>query len=306
MYSFFKSVRGRKAAAISVLPLTLLALVACAELMNTLEDVTDENSIVGSAVRGVNRLRKSFQDLDPAEEYYIGRSVAAQILVRPEYPLADIEVLDAYVNRVGQGLAIACDEVRQTFLGYRFGVLESKELNAFAAPGGTIFVTRGLIDRTESEDELAAILAHEIGHVTLRHGLSAIQQSNLMQAFKYLGSSAAQATLDQEQLQEVTGIFNDSVTDVVDSLVTNGFSKSAEYEADALGQRIAAAAGYDGRALRKFLERLGRDGGEGGLFSTHPAPADRIENLPAAAAPARMTPAALDARAERFRAATRP
>lgn len=305
MLHFLKVARLRKLAVLIAVPTSLLAFVACAELMNSLEDATDENSIVGSAVRGVNRLRKSFQDLDPSEEYYIGRSVAAQILVRPEYPLASIEVLDAYVNRVGQGLAIACDEVRQTFLGYRFGVIESKEVNAFAAPGGTIFVTRGLIDRTESEDELAAVLAHEIGHVTLRHGLSAIQQSNLMQAFKYLGSSAAQATLDQEQLQEVTGIFDESVQDVVESMVTNGFSKEAEYEADALGQRIAAASGYDGRALRKFLQRLGREGGTGGVFSTHPSPQDRMDNLPEAEATPALTPAALDARAERFRAATR-
>jgi predicted Zn-dependent protease len=285
--------------------LVALGLVACADLMNSLEESTEENSVLGSAVRGVNRLRKSFQDLDPSEEHYIGRSVAAQILVMPEYPLADIEQLDAYVNRVGQGLAIACDEVRQTFLGYRFGVLESKEINAFAAPGGTIFVTRGLIERTQSEDELAAVLAHEIGHVTLRHGLAAIQKSNLIEAFKYLGSSAAQATLDAQQLKEVTGIFDDSVQDVVSTMVKNGFSKEAEYEADALGQRIAAASGYEAGALRKFLERLGREGGAGGLFSTHPAPADRLENLPAAEAGAAPKPAAVEARAARFRAATR-
>lgn len=290
--------------------LASLGLVACAEFMNSLEESTDENTALGSLVRGANRLRKSFQDLDPSEEHYIGRSVAAQILVMPEYPLADvskadIEQLDAYVNRVGQGLSIACDEVRQTFNGYRFGVLESKEINAFAAPGGTIFVTRGLIERTQSEDELAAVLAHEIAHVTLRHGLAAIQKGNLIEAFKYLGQGAAQATLDDQQLQEVTGLFDDSVQDVVASLVKNGFSKEAEYEADALGQRIAAAAGYDSSSLRRFLQRLGKDGGSGGLMSTHPAPADRLENLPDIGSSSVPKPAAIEARDARFRAATR-
>jgi predicted Zn-dependent protease len=290
--------------------LASLGLVACAELMNSLEESTDENTALGSLVRGANRLRKSFQDLDPSEEHYIGRSVAAQILVMPEYPLADaskadIEKLDAYVNRVGQGLSIACDEVRQTFNGYRFGVLESKEINAFAAPGGTIFVTRGLIERTQSEDELAAVLAHEIAHVTLRHGLAAIQKGNLIEAFKYLGQGAAQATLDDQQLQEVTGIFDDSVQDVVASLVKNGFSKEAEYEADALGQRIAAASGYEAGALRRFLQRLGKDGGSGGLMSTHPAPADRLENLPDIGSSSVPKPAAIEARDVRFHAATR-
>ncbi|MBK9387176.1 MAG: M48 family metalloprotease [Planctomycetes bacterium] len=296
--------------------LASFGLVACAEFMNSLEESTDENTALGSLVRGANRLRKSFQDLDPSEEHYIGRSVAAQILVLPEYPLADgskaqgiskadIEKLDAYVNRVGQGLSIACDEVRQTFLGYRFGVLESKEINAFAAPGGTIFVTRGLIERTESEDELAAVLAHEIAHVTLRHGLAAIQKSNLIEAFKYLGQGAAQATLDEQQLQEVTGLFDDSVQDVVASLVKNGFSKEAEYEADALGQRIAAASGYDAGSLRRFLQRLGKDGGSGGLMSTHPAPAERLENLPDIGSSSVPKPAAIEARDQRFRAATR-
>lgn len=296
--------------------LASFGLVACAEFMNSLEESTDENTALGSLVRGANRLRKSFQDLDPSEEHYIGRSVAAQILVMPEYPLADpakaegaakadIEALDAYVNRVGQGLSIACDEVRQTFLGYRFGVLESKEINAFAAPGGTIFVTRGLIERTESEDELAAVLAHEIAHVTLRHGLAAIQKGNLIEAFKYLGQGAAQATLDAQQLQEVTSLFDDSVQDVVASLVKNGFSKEAEYEADALGQRIAAASGYEAGALRRFLQRLGKDGGSGGLMSTHPAPAERLENLPDIGGSSVPKPAALEARAARFRAATK-
>src|SRR6185503_10521873 len=149
-------------------------------------------------IRGTNRLRKSFDDLDPSEEHYIGRSVAAEILAMPQYPLAEDEAQLAYVERVGLGLAATNDDVRRPFLDYRFGILETDEVNAFACPGGLILVSRGLLAKTHGEDELAAVLAHEIAHVTLRHGVAAIQQANLTEAFGYLGAGAAQAAMKPE------------------------------------------------------------------------------------------------------------
>ena len=272
---------------------------ACSGLMNALEGSTTEGSIVGDAVRGANRLRKSFQDLDPSEEHYVGRAVAAQVVAMPTYKVADDPVLTEYVTKVGLSIVTGCEQVRRTFIGYRFAVLDTDEVNAFAAPGGTIFVTRGMIARTKSEDELAAVLAHEIGHVTHRHGLAAIKKGNLIEAFKYLGSSASQAALHGEQLQKVTGIFDDSVKDVVGTMVKNGYSKTAEYEADKSGALFAIAAGYDPGALQSFISRLQSEGGHGGLFSTHPAPADRLAELgPAPARP--VDPEGGAARAARY------
>lgn len=261
-----------------VLLWSLLAFLAaaCASVMSTLERATDEGSVEGKLVRGANRVRKSFQDIDPSEEHYIGRSVAAQILALPEYPLRDEESLQSYVERVGHGIVALNDGVRQPYLGYRFGILDTDEVNAFACPGGLILVSRGLLATTQSEDEVAAVLAHEIAHVTLRHGVAAIKKENLTQAFTYLGAGAAQATMDSKDLQKLTDVFGDSVGNIVQTLVTSGYSRDAELAADELGRTLLAQAGYDPQALARVLERMH---GEGGMLATHPAPSDRVAAL---------------------------
>lgn len=256
--------------------LLVLPIAACAAVMSTLEKATDENSVEGKLIRGASRLRKSFQDLDPSEEHFIGRSVAAQILALPQYPLGTDEALLAYVERVGHSIVETNDAVRRPFLDYRFGILDTDEVNAFACPGGLILVTRGLLAKAHGEDELAAVLAHEIAHVTLRHGVAAIQQANLAEAFKYLGAGAAQATMSQEDLAKLNGLFDDSVGDIVQTLVTRGYSREAELAADALGRQFLATTGYDPQALGRLL---GGMQGEGGMFATHPAPEQRIEAL---------------------------
>ena len=247
--------------------------------MNALEQATDENSAEGKLIRGANRLRKSFQDLDPSEEHFIGRSVAAQILAMPQYPLSEDETLIAYVEKVGHGIVATNDGVRRPFLDYRFGVLATDEVNAFACPGGIVLVTRGLLANTKNEEELAAVLAHEIAHVTLRHGVAAIQQANLAEAFTYLGAGAAQATMSREDLDKLTGLFDDSVGDIVQTLVTSGYSRDAEMEADRLGREFLAGTGYDPQALASVLGCMHDHGGSGGMFATHPAPSERAQAL---------------------------
>jgi predicted Zn-dependent protease len=278
-----------------------LPIAACASVMNALESLTDENSAEGKLIRGANRLRKSWQDLDPSEEHYIGRSVAAEILAMPAYPLVQDEVAQAYLNDVGLAVALTNERVRQPFLEYRFALLDSEEVNAFACPGGTILVTKGLLRKTASEDELAAVLAHEIAHVTLRHGVQAIQKGNLAQAFTYLAAGTAQATMKQEDLEQLTGIFDQSVKDVVETLITSGYSREAEAEADKLGREFLTGTGYDPQALSRVLARMDDAGGEGGMFATHPSPADREASLGAPVAFA-GEPAAIERRDARYRA----
>jgi len=169
--------------------------------------------------------------------------------------------------------------VRRPFLDYRFAVLATDEVNAFACPGGLILVSRGLIKKSQSEDELAAVLAHEIAHVTLRHGVAAIQQANLAQAFTYLGAGAAQATMSKEDLDALTGLFDGSIDDIVQTLVTSGYSRESEEQADALGREFLATTGYDPQGLTRVLHTMEGDGGHGGMFATHPAPKDRIASL---------------------------
>lgn len=259
--------------------LAAVPVAACAGVMNALEQATDANSAEGKLIRGTNRLRKSFQDLDPSEEHFIGRSVAAQILSMPQYQLADDPGLLAYVERVGHGIVATNDGVLRPFLDYRFGILATDEVNAFACPGGLILVSKGLLANSRSEEELAAVLAHEIAHVTLRHGVAAIKQSNMASAFQYLGAGAAQAALSDQDLAALTDVFGDSIGDVVGTLVTSGYSRDAELAADELGRKFLIGAGYDPQALAGVLGCMSGHGGEGGMFSTHPSPKDRIAAL---------------------------
>ena len=261
------------------LPAIALPVAACAGVLNALEQATDENTAEGKLIRGANRLRKSYQDLDPSEEHYIGRSVAAQILAMPAYPLLQDDKATAYVNRVGHAVARTNDRVRHPFDDYHFAVLDTAEVNAFACPGGIVLVTRGLLQQTANEDELAAVLAHEIAHVTLRHGLQAIQKQNLAEAFTYLGAGAAQATMKKQDLQKLTGLFDSSVKDVVHTLITSGYSREAEVAADHLGRQFLAGTGYDPQALAAVLAHMQGSGGKGGMFATHPAPQDRLAAL---------------------------
>ncbi|RPJ39713.1 MAG: peptidase M48, partial [Planctomycetaceae bacterium] len=138
-----------------------------------------------SITRGAQAVEKSWQDLTPEQEYYVGRAVAAQVL--QSYPPLDRPQANEYLNLLGQSLAIF-SERPETFGGYHFLLLDSDEINAFAAPGGLILVSRGMLRCCQSEDELAAVLAHEICHVEQKHGLSAIKQSRLTDAFTIIAA----------------------------------------------------------------------------------------------------------------------
>jgi predicted Zn-dependent protease len=262
-----------------LLMLLALPIAACAEILNALEAATDESTPEGKLIRSANRLRKSYQDLDPSEEHYIGRSVAAQILAMPAYPLLTNEDATAYVNRVGQSLVATNDGVRRVFGDYQFALLDTAEVNAFACPGGTVLVTRGILQLAAGEDEVAAVLAHEIAHVTLRHGLEAIQAANLAEALTYLGSGVAQATLKTEDQQKLVALFDGSIDDIVQTLITSGYSRDAEVAADQLGRQFLAGTGYDPQALTRVLAKMDAQGGAGGMFATHPAPKDRLQGL---------------------------
>jgi predicted Zn-dependent protease len=228
--------------------------------------------------------------LTPEEEYYLGRSVAATILARDE-PYRDAAV-NAYVNEVAAVLA-AHSDAPETFGGYHVQVLDTPEINAVSAPGGFIFISTGFLRIIPDEDALAAVLAHEIGHIVKRHGVKAISESNLGQAALLLGQQEAQAESGQI-VQQLTSTFGDSVSDITNTLLSKGYSRSQEYEADAYSAQLLARSGYNPQSLKGMLTKLemaAKGAPEGGWFSTHPEPADRIgevagvlEKLPQSAA----------------------
>ena len=239
--------------------------------------ITEEQA--GSINRSVVAVGKTFDDITPMQEYYIGRSVAASLLSQYK-PYSD-PVLTHYVNVLGQTLS-RFSEKPETYGGYHFLVLDTDEINAFAAPGGLILVSRGLLQCCSSEDELAAVLAHEIGHVQHEDGLRAISSSRLTSALTILAMEGAK-NLGGSQLAEVTKAFEGSISDVTQTLAVNGYSRRQEAQADAAAVEILQQTGYDPQALvgmlRQMQARMAGQPHAGGFASTHPAPASRIADV---------------------------
>ena len=230
-----------------------------------------------SITKATKAVAKTFEDITPEQEHYIGRSVGAVLVNRYKpYPNGPA---NAYLNLLGQTLAQASDRP-ETFGGYHFLVLDSPEINAFAAPGGLIFVSRGMLRCCRSEDAVAAVLAHEIAHIQLRHGLQAIDKSRVTEALTTLGAEGAKS-YGGRKLADLTKVFEGSVSDVTSTLVNNGYSRSFEREADAAAVTILARVGYDPDGLVAMLTEMEKNLKPGGLdfAKTHPSPRSRIDDI---------------------------
>jgi predicted Zn-dependent protease len=223
-------------------------------------------------------LGKAAEDITPEQEYYIGRAVGANILTLYKIYTAS-PALTAYLNRICSAIVINSPKP-EIYNGYHVMILDSTEINAFATSGGHIFITRGLIDCTGSEDALAAVIAHEISHIQLQHSIKAIRTSRITQALLVTGGSAAEVLASGTSLGELTDIFNESVGEIVTTMVNNGYSQSQEFDADNTALSLLASAGYDPSSLITMLRALEKNqpGHPGGFNKTHPAPARRISN----------------------------
>jgi predicted Zn-dependent protease len=212
---------------------------------------------------------KATTDIAEPEEISIGKEMASRLLGAA--PLAKDENLQRYVNRVGRWLAM---QTERPDLPWQFGVLEAPQLNAFAVPGGTIFVTRGLVERMKSEAELAGVLAHEISHVLRKHHLKAIQKG----AQTALAGDALNQALRNQNAQ-----VREKLVSFGGEIYTRGLDKSDELEADRYGVVIAARAGYDSYGLPAVLQTLqamnATDSALALMFKTHPAPGERLTAL---------------------------
>lgn len=223
------------------------------------------------------KLGKAASPLSGRQEHFLGRAVAANIL--SQYPLYRNRAITAYVNKVGRTVA-AFSSKPETYGGYHFAVLDTEELNAVSAPDGYVFVSRGLLRILPNEDALAAVLAHEVGHVALGHGVHAVSQGNLTEAVTILGKEAA-SSYGGSTVQQLTGAFGGSVTDVVNTVLKEGYSRSQEYDADEYAAQLLLKSGYDPHGLLQVLEQLEKSkaGKAGGWLSTHPKPEDRIDHV---------------------------
>ena len=202
------------------------------------------------------------------QERSLGRQIVGNLL--GAVPLVKDDVLQRYVNQVGRWVALQSE---RPDLEWRFGVLDSEDINAFAAPGGYVLVTKGLYRALNNEAELAGVLGHEIGHVISRHHVKLLQRSQLVAAVG--GAISNQVRNESETLQNIIGHGAE--------ITARSLDKTAEYEADRLGMVLAARAGYDAYGLPLVLQQIGHvsagDDRVALLFKTHPHPDERFNQL---------------------------
>jgi len=195
----------------------------------------------------------------------LGREIAGRLLAA--YPLVANEALQRYVNQVGRYLAA---QGPRSGLDWTFGVIENHDINAFAAPGGYVFVTRGLYRLLENEAALAGVLAHEMVHVNERHYVKLLQQQRILA----LGQEYLLGRVKSATAQQLAGSGLE--------LYARSLDKDAEFACDRLGIQAAARAGYDPFAYLAVLDRIGADTHADQLellYKTHPHPATRLDAL---------------------------
>jgi beta-barrel assembly-enhancing protease len=272
--------------AILLLYVPALAVLPACKTMNTLSEIGAGVAVAagvatpqqGESIKKAGvAVGKTFESITPEQEYYIGRTVGAMVL--NQYKPLDNAEANHYLNVLGQTLAQFSDKP-ETFGGYHFLIMVTEEVNAFAAPGGLIFISRGMIRCCRSEDELAAVLAHEIAHVELQHGLQSISKSRLTSALTILAAESAKSFGGQE-LAQLTEAFEGSITDITAAMINNGYSRGFERQADRAAVTILQRSGYAPHGLTAMLTQMkARLKPEGHDFAkTHPAPDSRIEDI---------------------------
>jgi len=297
-----RNAKARFAAVLAGLAVGAVFFMSCQTIKENIGTLTGGRVSTGdveAVEKTTQAVRKSFAEITDEEEYYIGRAVSAMIL--SQYPAYKNDALTGYVNRVGNAVAIHSDRP-ETYGGYHFLVLDTDEVNALAAPGGFIFITKGLLKRCQDEETLGSILAHEVGHVSAKHGLQSIKKSRLIDAFRIIGSEASKRYAP-EKLAQLTDIFEDTLGDIAEKLIERGYDRKYEYEADELSVKTSVRTGYDAHGLVDFLDTMVGDSStasDKGWFKTHPSAEDRIGRVQKEISAVRTMPPKVDTRKARF------
>jgi predicted Zn-dependent protease len=248
-----------------ILPIAAVAaFVICTPLLFSFG--LDLGKIV-SSVQDVGKMAKGAAGIGLDEERSIGGSVALEIISRYGGIDRD-EAATRRLNLLGKSLA---GYSSRPGLQWRFGLLHSDTINAFSAPGGYVFITRGLYDQLKSDDALAGVLSHEITHIARRHALKIIARN------EFLSGASDLASQQSAQLRK----FDIGIGQITTTLLEKGFDPQTEYEADSGGRALALTTGYAPGALRMVLIHLQQRGGDPHrIFSTHPPLVERIKRLP--------------------------
>lgn len=213
---------------------------------------------------------QSVGSMSEEEELGIGKEVVAATL--GGYPLVRNPGLQHRLNQIGVWVALQSSRPE---LPWRFAAVRSPTINAFAAPGGTILVTEGMLGHVANEAELACVLGHEIGHVSRRHHIAVLQKSLLVSA----GASALNIQSKSGNSEE----YRKALISESKEIFTRGLDRSSEREADEDGVLLAARAGYDPAACLNFMQRLASLKADtnalAALYKTHPTAKERVEDV---------------------------
>ena len=220
--------------------------------------------------QGPTQFHPGFNLFTKAQDVQLGQENAAQ--VRKQLTVIHDPFLTEYVTRVGKRL-VSAREAQESGFPFTFEVVADPSINAFALPGGPMFINTGLLRAVDNEGQLAGVMGHEMSHVILRHGTNQASKSKLIELPAVLGSELA----GNSMVAKLTAIG-----------ITNGvllkFSRSAESQADLMGSHLMAEAGYNPREMARFFEKLNTQGGHGLQFlSDHPNPDNREKAIEAEA-----------------------
>lgn len=225
-------------------------------------------------IKDVGKVAKGAAGIGPEEEKIIGDSVALEIVGRYGGVMRDDDIMRR-VNVVGRAMARYSDRPE---LNWRFAVLDSDTVNAFSAPDGYVFITRGLYDQLTTDDLLAAVLGHEIAHIAKRHALNIVARGEFMSGAM---SIANRQSSDVRQVNSQLAQFDLGIEKIINTLLEKGFDPTTEFEADTVGRNLAVQVGYAPGGLRTVLTNLQKHGGDSKkVFSTHPPLRDRLSHLP--------------------------
>ncbi|HON58681.1 MAG TPA: M48 family metalloprotease [Smithella sp.] len=269
----------RKIYLIFVVFLMAAPQAAAIDLGETLKDVVksgmegraasgNQETTAPQSMTGENKTALNWKSPSVEEEIQIGRQITGNLLGAA--PLVRDDALQRYVNQVGRWVA---NQSERADLPWHFGVIDSEDINAFAAPGGYVVITKGLYRKLQNEAQLAGVLAHEVAHVVRSHHLKILQQSQLLDlGAGWLGKKVGQN-------HEIIGKLIGRGAEVC----ARSLDKSAEFEADRMGVVLTARAGYEPYGLPEVLQTIGQtakdDGSVALLFKTHPHPDDRLREL---------------------------
>lgn len=240
--------------------------------------VIDQN-VAHSISKSTESIGNAAEVITPEYEYIIGKQVAANLL--GQYPLYSNNEATKYLNYICQSMVIH-SEKPNLYKGYFVGILDSDEINAFATSGGHILITKGLLKCADTEDAIAAVIAHEIAHIQLQHSIKAIKASRAtMATLATLSATAVTLSNGAEDTVEFLQFLDSSVNEAISTLVDSGYSVSHELAADKKALELMNNAGYDTSCMNDMLSLLEENSKTKvtGFVKTHPTPEKRKNNL---------------------------